>query len=169
MFRLTLLTVVLTLAAGCSSQPQSADVKDATEKSLKEAGFKDITVSQDRSKGVVTIGGHVDSQEDKARAEAIAKASAGGQIVADEVGVQPAPTAKIAKEVSADEDAAINKNLDAAFTAAGLKGVNHKTKNGVVILTGKVPAATTRSQAELAATQIPNVQQVVNEIQITQN
>ena len=169
MFRLTLLTVVLTLAAGCSSQPQSADVKDATEKSLKEAGFKDITVSQDRSKGVVTIGGHVDSQEDKARAEAIAKASAGGQIVADEVGVQPAPTAKIAKEVSADEDAAINKNLDAAFTAAGLKGVNHKTKNGVVILTGKVPAAATRSQAELAATQIPNVQQVVNEIQTTQN
>jgi len=169
MFRFTLLTIVLTLAAGCSSQPQSADVKDATEKSLKEAGFKDITVSQDRSKGVVTIGGHVDSQEDKARAEAIAKASAGGQIVADEVGVQPAPTAKIAKEVSADEDAAINKNLDAAFTAAGLKGVNHKTKNGVVILTGKVPAATTRSQAELAATQIPNVQQVVNEIQTTQN
>ena len=114
MFRFALLTIVLTLAAGCSSQSQSADVKDATEKSLKDAGFKDVTVSQDRTKGVVTIGGHVDSQEDKARAEAIAKASAGGQIVADEIGVQPAPTAKIAKEVSADEDAAINKNLDAA-------------------------------------------------------
>ena len=69
----------------------------------------------------------------------------------------------------ADEDAAINKNLDAAFTAAGLTGVKHKTKNGVVVLTGKVPAAATRSQAELAASQIANVQQVVNEIQATQN
>ena len=169
MFRFALLTIVLTLAAGCSSQPQSADVKDATEKALKDAGYKDVTVSQDRAKGVVTIGGHVDSQEDKARAEGIAKASAGGQIVADEVGIEPASSAKIAKEVSADEDAAINKNLDAAFTAAGLKGVSHKTKNGVVVLTGKVPADATRSQAELAASQIPNVQQVVNEIQTTQN
>jgi osmotically-inducible protein OsmY len=169
MFRFALLTIVLALATGCSSQPQSADVKDATEKSLKDAGFKDVTVSQDRSKGVVTIGGHVDSQEDKARAEAIAKASAGGQIVADEIGVQPAPTAKIAKEVSADQDAAISKNLDAAFKSAGLTGVKHKTKNGVVILTGKVAAAATRTQAELAASQITNVQQVVNEIQTTQN
>lgn len=169
MFRFALLTIVLGLSVGCSREPQAADVKDATEKSLKDAGFKDVTVSQDRAKGVVTIGGHVDSQEDKARAEAIAKASAGGQIVANEVGVQPAPTARIAKEVSADEDAAINKNLDAAFTAAGLKGVSHKTKNGVVILTGKVSAAATRTQAELAASQIPNVQQVVNEIETKQN
>ena len=169
MFRFALLTIVLGLAVGCSKQPQSADVKDATEKSLKDAGFKDVSVSQDRSKGVVTLGGHVDSQEDKARAEAIAQANAAGQVVANEVGVEPAPTAKIAKEVSADEDAAINKNLDAAFTAAGLTGVKHKTKNGVVVLTGKVSAAATRSQAESAASQIPNVQQVVNEIQSTQN
>src|ERR1700689_4277403 len=112
MFRFALLTIVLGLAVGCSSKPQSADVKDATEKSLKDAGFKDVTVSQDRTKGVVTIGGHVDSQEDKDRAEAIAKTSAAGQLVADEVGVQPAPSARITKEVSADEDAAINKNLD---------------------------------------------------------
>ncbi len=169
MFRFVVLTMVLGLAAGCSNQSQFADVKDVTEKSLKDAGFKDVTVSQDRSKGVVTIGGHVDSQEDKDHAGSLAKAAAAGQVVANEVGVQPAPSAKIAKEVSADQDAAINKNLDAAFTAAGLTGVKHKTKNGVVVLTGKVAAAATRSQAELAATQIPNVQQVVNEIETKQN
>ena len=169
MFRFALLTIVLGLSVGCSSQPQSADVKDATEKSLKDAGFKDVTVSQDRSKGVVTLGGHVDSQEDKDRAESLAKAAAAGQVVANEVGVQPAPFAKIAKEVSADQDAAISKNLDAAFKSAGLTGVKHKTKNGVVTLTGKVAAAATRRQAELAAVQIANVQQVVNEIQTTQN
>jgi len=162
-----LLVAVLGLAAGCSNQPKSADVTDATEKSLKDAGLKDVTVSQDRSKGIVTIGGHVDSKEDKDRAESLAKAAAGGQVVANEVGVQPAPFAKVAKEVSADQDAAINKNLDAAFKSAGLTGVKHKTKNGVVILTGKVAASATRTQAELAAAQIPNVQQVVNEIQTT--
>jgi len=89
--------------------------------------------------------------------------------VANAIGVQPVPSAKIAKEVSADLDAAISKNLDAAFKSAGLTGVKHKTKNGVVTLTGKVAAAATRSQAELAAVQIANVQQVVNEIQTTQN
>ena len=52
-----------------------------------------------------------------------------------------------------------------AVQVIGLAGVKHKTKNGVVVLTGKVPAAATRSQAELAASQIANVQQVVNEIE----
>ena len=52
-----------------------------------------------------------------------------------------------------------------------LKNDSIKTvsNNGVVVLTGKVPAAATRSQAELAASQIANVQQVVNEIETTQN
>jgi hyperosmotically inducible periplasmic protein len=169
MLRFVLLTIVLGLAWGCSSQPKSPDVKDAIEKSLKEAGLKDVSVSQDRDKGVVTLGGHVDSQEDKDRAESLAKAGAAGQVVANEVGIQPPASASIAKEVSADQDKAIEKNLDAAFTSAGLKGVKHKTKNGVVTLTGSVPAEATRSQAELAAKQVPNVQQVVNEIQTTLN
>jgi osmotically-inducible protein OsmY len=165
MFKIAVFGVALGLLAGCSTQPKSADVKDSITQTLKGSGYADVSVSQDREKGVVTLGGHVQSQEDKTKAESLAKGIAGGQTVADEILVQPPASAKIAKEVSADEDAAIQKNLDAVFASAGLKGVKHKTKNGVVTLTGSVSAEATRSQAELAAQQTPNVQQVVNELQ----
>jgi hyperosmotically inducible periplasmic protein len=167
--RFIALAVCLGMLAGCSSQPKTADVKDEIEKSLRDAGYKDVKVSQDREKGVVTLGGQVQSQEDKDRAEAIAKGGAAGQVVANEVGVIPPASARIAKQVNADEDKAIEKNLDAAFASAGLKGVKHRTKNGVVTLTGAVPGEATRSQAALAAEQITNVQQVVNEIETTLN
>jgi BON domain len=168
MSKLAMFAVLIGLA-GCSSQTKSADVKDTIQGSLKAAGLKDVSVSQDREKGVVTLGGHVDSQEDKDRAESLAKAAAVGQVVANEIGLQPPGSAKIAKEVSADLDDAIDKNLDATFKSAGLKGVKHATKNGVVTLSGSVPADATRTQAEVAAKQIQNVQQVVNEIQTTLN
>ena len=52
------LLVVVTLV-GCSTSTKSRDVSDSIRKSLDQAGLKDVTVSQDRDKGVVTLGGHV--------------------------------------------------------------------------------------------------------------
>ena len=164
MSKLAVLALAMGLG-GCSSQPKAPDVKASIEKSLSDAGYKGVSISQNQEKGVVTLSGNVKSQEDKDRAEALAKAGAAGQIVANEIGVEPPASAKIAREVSADEDKAIQSNLDAVFASAALKGVKHKTKNGVVTLTGSVSSEETRSQAERAAAQVPNVQQVVNEIQ----
>jgi hypothetical protein len=46
--------------AGCKNTvTQSPDVSDSIHKSLDQAGLKDVSVSQDRDKGVVTLGGHV--------------------------------------------------------------------------------------------------------------
>ena len=40
-------------------------VSDSIRKSLDQADLKDVSVSQDRDKGVITLGGHVPSDSGK--------------------------------------------------------------------------------------------------------
>jgi osmotically-inducible protein OsmY len=62
---------------GCSTtSTKSPVVSDSIRKSLDQAGFKDVSVSQDRDKGVVTLDGHVATEGDKSQAESIAKSMA---------------------------------------------------------------------------------------------
>ena len=85
---LMLLTVGILI--GCSkTTTKSPDVADNIRKSLDQAGLKDISVTQDRDKGVVTLGGKVTSENDKAQAESLAKSLAAGQVVADQIAVIP--------------------------------------------------------------------------------
>jgi osmotically-inducible protein OsmY len=64
-------------------------------------------------------------------------------------------------------DAAIEKNLDAVLIQNRMnKEVKHSVKNGVVTLTGEVHSQARRSQAETVAAGVPNVRQVVNELQV---
>src|SRR5450756_367936 len=73
---LTLLAVGI--MAGCTgAAPKSPDVADSLRKSLDQANLKDVTVSQDRDKGIVTLGGQVATDADKAQAESLAKSLAG--------------------------------------------------------------------------------------------
>ena len=102
------------ILAGCSATPtKSPDVSDSIRKSLDRAGFKGISVSQDRDKGVVTLSGNVTSENDKSQAEAIAKSMASTQVVADQIAVIPVGIEKEAKAINSDLDAGIEKNLDA--------------------------------------------------------
>jgi hyperosmotically inducible protein len=127
----------------------------------------DVSVSQDRDKGVVTLGGHVPSDSDRAQAESIAKSIAGGQVVSNQIGVIPPAAESEAKTVNSDLDKGIEKNLDAALIQRRLhKGVKYDVKNGVVTLTGEVNSQARRAQVEKVASAVPNVQQVVNEIQV---
>ena len=60
------------ILAGCSGTPaKSPDVSDSIRKSLDQAGLKDVSVSQDRDKGIVTLGGQVASDNDKSQAESL--------------------------------------------------------------------------------------------------
>lgn len=167
-------TVVLLAAAiavtvtGCSSTSANAPrVDEPIREALKASGLKDVSVSQDRAKGVVTLTGHVATAEDKARAEAIAKSDAAGQVVADEIAVVPVGMESDASKIRSDIDQAIEKNLDAAFIQNGMnKKIKYSVKNGVVTLTGDLNSATWRDEAARVAGAVPNVQQVVNEIQL---
>src|SRR6202049_5166075 len=164
---LIILFTLSTVLAGCSGTTKSPDVSDSIRKSLDQAGLKDVSVSQDRDKGVVTLGGHVPADGDKAQAESIAKSAAGGQVVANQVAVTPPGSGSEARDVNADLDKAIEKNLDAALIERRLnKGVRYDVKNGVVTLKGEVNSQSARGQLEKIAAGVPNVQQVVNELQV---
>ena len=163
---LTLLAVGI--LAGCSgTATKSPDVSDTIRKSLDQAGFKDVTVSQDRDKGVVTLGGKVTSESDKSQAESLAKSLAGTQVVADQIAVIPVGAEKEAKAVNSDLDAGIEKNLDAALIQNKMHdNVKYEVKSGVVTLTGEVNSQDKRELAGKVATAVPNVQQVVNDLQV---
>jgi hyperosmotically inducible protein len=152
---------------GCSSTPKSPDVADAIRKSLDQSGYKDVSVSQDRDKGVVTLTGHVPADADKASAESIAKGFAGGQVVADEIQVLPPGNESATKDVNKDLDEGIEKNLAAVFIQDHFdRDVKCDVKNGVVTLKGTVSSQARRAAAEKIATGVPNVVQVVNELEV---
>jgi hyperosmotically inducible periplasmic protein len=163
-----LLTLLIVgVLASCSGTTKSPDVSDSIRKSLDQAGLKDVSVSQDRDKGVVTLGGHVPADVDKSQAESIAKSIAGGQVVSNQIGVVPPAAESEAKTVNSDLDKGIEKNLDAALIQYKLnKGVKYDVKNGVVTLTGEVNSQARRAHVQEIASAVPNVKQVVNELQV---
>src|SRR3954463_10996709 len=79
----------LLLGAGCNTNRQSRDVSGDVRRSLDQSGLKDVSVSQDRDKGVVTLGGHVASDAEKQRAESVTKSVAPEQVVANEISINP--------------------------------------------------------------------------------
>ncbi len=156
----------MSFLGACSSVQKSPAVASGIRKSLDQAGLKDVSVSQDRDKGVVTLGGHVAADADKARAGQIAQSMAGPEVVANEVAVLPSSDAGPDKTIYSDLDKGISSNLDAALISAGYsKGISHSVKNGVVTLKGTVDSENERVKLESIARGVPNTQQVVNEIQ----
>ena len=160
--------VVLGTMAGCSTTAtKSPDVSASVRTALDQAGFKDVSSKQDRDKGVVTLGGKVPTDSDKAQAESIAKSVAGSQVVANEIAVVPPDVASDAKKVNSELDSGIESNLKAALIQSKLDdSVKFSVKNRVVRLTGEVNSQATRARAQKVAAAVPNVEQVVNELQV---
>jgi hyperosmotically inducible protein len=136
-------------------------------KSLDEAGFKDVSVSQDREKGIVTLSGKAVSQNNKLQAEYLVKSLAGSEVVADQIAVIPIAAESDAKAMNSDLDSAIEGNLDAALIQNKLHDVvKYVVKSAVVTLTGEVNSQQRRDRAEKVAAGVPNVRQVVNDLQL---
>jgi osmotically-inducible protein OsmY len=167
MKRIFLSLLCATFVAACSTNAKSPDVADTIRKSLDQSGLKDVSVKQDRDKGVVTIAGKVPSETDKAQAESIAKGIAIGQVVADEIVVTPPGNEADAKDVSAALDHGIEQNLKAVLIDNKLDdAVKYEVKAGSVKLTGTVDSQAKRTQAATLASQVPNVKEVINELQV---
>jgi len=154
--------------AGCSATTQkSPDVSDSIRTALDQAGLKSVSVSQNRDKGIVTLGGQVATESDKAQAETVAKSLAGVQVVADQIAVIPIGAEKDAKAVNSDLDKGIEVNLDAALIQNKMHdNVKYAVKSAVVTLTGEVNSQDMRDAAESVAMRVPNVKQVVNDLQV---
>ena len=169
-FPVVLLLTIGTMAGCHGVSAKSADVSDSIRKSLDQAGLKAVSVSQDRDKGVVTLGGQVTNQSDKSQAESLAKSFAGTQVVADQIAVIPVGDGKDTKAMNSDLDQGIAKNLDAALILNKMHSeVNYAVVNGVVTLSGGGDSEQMRTGAENVATAVPNVLQVVNDLQVTKN
>ena len=159
--------VLCSLCACTRSADKAPDVSSAVRQSLDQAGLQDVSVSQDRDKGVVTLGGHVATDDAKGQAESIAKTMAAGQVVANQVAVIPPGAESDAKTINSDLDKGIDKNLHAALVASRFDSqVNYDVKNRVVTLKGNVDSQAKRAEVAKVAAAVSNVDQVVNEIQV---
>jgi osmotically-inducible protein OsmY len=163
-----LAVAVVGTLVGCSmTSTKSPDVSDSITKALAQAGLKDVSVSQDRDKGIVTLGGRVATEADKLQAESIAKSMVGAQVLANQIAVVPPGGESDANAVNSALDKGIENNLDAALIKAKLNTtVKYSVKNHVVTLTGEVQSQAERARAAEVASAVLNVQQVVNELQI---
>ena len=160
------MAVAVTLI-GCSRTANAPDSAANIRGALDQAGFKKVSVDQDRDKGVVTLGGHVATNDDKAQAESLAKSLSPGEVVADQIAVLPLGAESDARTMNSDLDKGIEQNLDAALIQNKLRdGVKYTVKSGVVTLTGDVDSQAKRRDTARVAGAVPNVQQVVNELQV---
>jgi hyperosmotically inducible protein len=155
------------LTACTTEAAKSPELTATIRTALDQAGLKSVSVSQNREKGIVTLSGQVASEGDKAQAEQLAKSLAGEQVVADQIAVVPVGMEADAKVVNADLDKGIAVNLDAALIQSKMHdAVKYDVKNAVVTLSGEVASPVLRDDAEKVALGVPNVKQVVNDLQV---
>jgi len=165
--RTVLMLLFAAALAGCSgTSSKSPDVAKSVRDSLDQAGLQAVKMSQDRDLGVVTLTGQVPSDDQKAQAESIARSLVAPQVVANQITVAPPGGESDAKKIDSDLDTGIEKDLDAALIQHGMKTVKYDVAQGVVKLTGDVNSQSRRAEVQRVASSVPNVKQVVNELQV---
>ena len=153
--------------AGCKDKSHP-DEKSAVTNSLNGNNLNAVDVSQDRDKGVMTLSGNVDSADAKNQAESLAKQAAPDYTIANEIGVRP-PQVANAGSVASNLDSAIEDNFKAAIKAhenLNDQSIRGSAKNGTLVIKGSVKTAAQKKEAATLAKQVPNVQQVVNELEV---
>lgn len=155
------------MVAGCQHATHP-DEKSAVTNSLNSNNLNAVDVSQDRDKGVMTLSGNLASQDLKNQAETLAKQAAPDYTIADEIGVRP-PNVGEAGSVASNLDSAIEDNFKASIKAHGNlndQNIRGSAKNGTLMLEGSVKTVAQKHEAEKLAKKVPNVQQVVNELEV---
>ncbi len=161
--------ILLALTAACSQQRGNTPAyKDQVVNTLKQNGFGDVNVDENRDKGVITLKGDVKDDAAKADAQRLAQQAAPGLVIANELAVRPAGMEGEARKVESNTDGAIEKYFRAAVTAHKWddQHIRFDAKNGVLTLRGDVDTAAQRAEVQKVAADVPGVQQVVNELQV---
>ena len=164
-----LFVTATSLLTGCNKQPAHPDEKSAVTNTLRNNSLSDVGVSQDQDKGVITLTGNVDSQAQKSQAENLAKGAAPAYTIANEIGVRPPGAESQAGQVASSLDSGIEDNFKAALKAhknLDDQSIDFSAKNGTLVLKGSVKTAAQKREAGELAKHVPNVEQVVNEIEI---
>src|ERR1700692_937426 len=166
---LAFLVAVVISAVSCSNRTSdNIAYKDTVKRALEQGELTDVSVAEDRDKTTVTLGGTVHSDDAKQKAAQLAKSAAGDRIIVNEISIRPVGAESDAKSMASDLDDGIEKNYKAALIANHLnkQHIDFNAKNGVLTLKGSVETADERRQAQTAAANVPNVQQVLNQIEV---
>ncbi len=164
--------LALTLAlstAGCSQRAKNVSYKDGVKKALEQADYKDVTVDEDRDKNTITLGGKLHSENAKQQASQVAQSASGDRTIVNQISVEPVGVESEARKIESNTDDAIEKNYKAQLIAKGLdkQNIRFDAKNGVLTLKGSVKDSHQREEAEQVASNIPNVAQVVDQIEVS--
>jgi hyperosmotically inducible periplasmic protein len=160
--------LLLLSTVACSQRANDVSYKDSVKKALDQADLKDVSVDEDRDKNTITLSGKLHSQNAKQQAGEVAQAAGGSRIIANEISIEPVGAESQSKKIESNVDDAIEKNYKAMLISKGLdkQSIHFNAKNGVLTLKGKVKTSQQRQQAEQVASNVPNVAQVVNEIEV---
>ena len=163
-------TFILTFVlAGCDRNTRHPDVKTAVDTAMTRNALGVVKVSQDREKGVLTLTGDVETPDQKAQAENVATQAAPGYAISNEIGVRPVGEESQAKAVDSNLDDGIEKNYKAALLAhqnLDDQSISYDATNGTLVLKGSVKTSAQKSEAQKLAKAVPNVKEVVNEIEV---
>ena len=162
------LALLMNVAAWGQLLARGHSEADAVKNALKQADLQRVTVSDNADKNTLTLGGTVHSEDAKARAAEVAKSAAGNRQIANEISVQPVGDESNARSVASNRDDAIEDNYKAELLSKHMDKltIHYKARNGVLILTGSVKNAGQRQEAQQLASKVPNVSQVVNQIEV---
>jgi hyperosmotically inducible protein len=155
--------------SGCNgSHP---DDQKAVYNSLDKSELRSVTVHQDRGSGVITLTGIVGSNQRKSQAEEIARQAAPGYSIHNNLqvetsGLQSMVKQAVAKSKSDDEIESHFKKTIQAHQDLERQDIQYTAFNGTLYLKGKVTTAKDRKEAEELAKKVPQVQHVVNELQV---
>ncbi len=161
--------LLMVMLAACDRENQHADVKDAVNTAMTRNNLGVVNVSQDRTKGVLTLTGDVETADQKAQAESVAAQAAPGYTIANEIGVRPIGQESQAKAVESNLDDGIESNFKASLKAhkdLDNQHISFDAKNGTLVLKGSVKSPAQKTEAQKLAKAVPNVKEVVNEIEV---
>jgi hyperosmotically inducible protein len=162
-------SLLLLALAACNQSPKHPDVKYKVDTAMTQNNLGVVKVDQDRDKGVITLTGDVENEDQKAQATNVAAQAAPGYAISNELGVRPIGQEGQAKAVDSNLDSAIEDNFKASLKAHKVldeQHISYDAKNGTLVLKGSVKTPAERTEAQKLAKAVPNVKEVVNEIQV---
>jgi osmotically-inducible protein OsmY len=163
--------VVSTLAVAGCSRASHPDEQAAVYQSLNSHDLSSVMVDQNRDSGVITLTGIVGGADRKSRAEELAKAAAPDYTINDNIQVDSSGLHGMISAAAAKSelDSSIENQFKASIKEHGnldQQAIQFWANAGTLTLKGAVRTEREKKQVEELAKKVPQVQHVVNEIEV---
>lgn len=158
------------ILGGCHSNSHPDD-QAAVYSAFTQNDLRNITVSQDRGSGTITLSGIVGSADRKTAAETLASKAAPGYTITNNIQVQNAGLSDLQKKAqqTAQLDSAIQDHFKQSLESRkDLKKehITYEAANGTLYLKGSVRSEHQKKEAEDLARKDPQVKEVVNNLKV---